>query len=55
MSVSAATMTAALVGALELLKFLKACGAEIDFSNLEKAITDKRAEIKLKNDLIQKT
>ena len=55
MSVSATTVTAALVGALELLKFLKACSVDIDFSDLEKAITDKRMEIKLKNDIIQKT
>ena len=55
MPVPVATVTAALIGVLELLKFLKSCSVEIDFSDLEKAITDKRAEIKLKNDLIQKT
>ena len=55
MAIPAATVTAALIGVLELLKFLKSCSVEIDFSDLEKAITDKRAEVRLKNDLIQKS
>jgi len=53
--IPASTVSAALIGVLELLKFLKSCSVEIDFSDLEQAITDKRAEMKLKNDLIQKT
>jgi hypothetical protein len=52
---SAAAVSAALIGVLELLKFLKECGVEIDFSELEQATKDKRMEMNLKNDLIQKT
>ena len=55
MPIPAATVTAALIGVLELLKFLKSCSVEIDFTDLENAITDKRAEMRLKNSLIQRT